>query len=175
MPEDTIWKGSSSQWINLGAFALLGASIPISITLHVWLRDKGVGPWIYFLVLAAALWALWKWALLRATEHHLTNERLLTTSGILTKVTNTLELYRVRDLKVVQPLFLRILGLQNIEIYTADASSSEVALRYVHTSLGLPDRIRQSVESCRQRKNVRVMDMVDGQPGDAASPDDAGA
>lgn len=172
MTEDTIWKGTSSQWKNCGAFALLIASVPVSIALHLWLKDKGVGLWIYLLVLVAALFALWKWAQLKTTVFQLTNERLITTSGILTKITNMLELYRVRDLKTVQPLWLRLLGLQNIEIYTADASSAEVNLEFVDASLNLPDRVRQSVEACRLRKNVRTMDIVDGKPGDATPDDD---
>jgi len=169
MAEDTIWKGTSSQWKNCGAFALLIVSVPASSALHLWLRDKGVGLWIYLLVLVAALWALWKWVQLKTTVFHLTNERLLTTSGILTKVTDTLELYRVRDLKTVQPLWLRMLGLQNVELYTSDASSAGVNLEFVPTSLDLPDRIRQCVEACRLRKNVRMMDVVDEHPGDASS------
>jgi uncharacterized membrane protein YdbT with pleckstrin-like domain len=172
MTEDTIWKGTSSQWKNCGAFALLIASIPVSITLHLWLKDKGVGPWIYLLVLVAALWALWKWAQLKTTVFQLTNERLITTSGIFTKVTNMLELYRVRDLKTVQPLWLRVLGLQNIEIYTSDASTAGVSLQFVRSSLNLQDRLRQCVEACRLRKNVRMMDVVEEHPGDAAEEAD---
>jgi len=169
MSEDTIWKGTSSQWKNWKAFALLVASVPASIALHLRLQEQGVGPWIYLFVLVAGLWALWKWALLRSTVFHLTNERLLTTSGILTKVTNTLELYRIRDLQVVQPLMLRLLGLQNIAIFTSDASTAEVPLRFVHASLNLPDRIRQCVEACRTKKNVRMMDVVGEQPGDVGT------
>jgi uncharacterized membrane protein YdbT with pleckstrin-like domain len=172
MNEDTIWKGTSSQWKNCGAFTLLIASVPVSVALHLWLRDKGVGLWIYLLVLVAALWALWKWAQLKTTVFQLTNERLITTSGIFTKVTNMLELYRVRDLKTVQPLWLRLLGLQNIEIYTSDASTAGVNLEYVQASLNLQDRLRQCVEACRLRKNVRTMDIVDGKPGDALIDDE---
>jgi uncharacterized membrane protein YdbT with pleckstrin-like domain len=167
MPEETIWKGTSSQWKNCGAFGVLIISIPVSVALHVWLRDKGVAPWIYLLVVFAALWALWQWAQLRTTVYHLTTERLLTVSGILTKVTDTLELYRVRDLKIVQPIIHRMLGLQNIEIYTTDASSAEVDLNYVPVSLNLADQIRKCVEACRTAKNVRMMDVVEEHPGDA--------
>jgi uncharacterized membrane protein YdbT with pleckstrin-like domain len=165
MPEETIWKGTSSPWKNFKAFALLAVSIPVSI----WLHGKGAGSWIYFLVLAAALWALWKWIQLKTTVFHLTTERLLTTSGILTKVTDALELYRVRDLKIIQPLSERLLGLQKIEVFTSDASSAEVDMDCVPVSLNLPDRIRKCVESCRTAKGARVMDVVEERPGDAAT------
>ena len=165
MPEETIWKGTSSQWKNWKAFTLLFVSIPVSVLL----RDH-VGSWIYFLVLAAALRALWKWMQVKTTIYHLTTERLLTSSGILTKVTNALELYRVRDLKIIQPLSQRLLGLHKIEIFTSDASSAEVDMDYVPVSLNLPDQIRKCVEACRSAKSVRVVDMVEERPGDAATP-----
>ena len=167
MPEETIWKGTSSQWKNCGAFALLVLSVPVAVALHVWLSDKGIVPWNYLLIVAAALWTLWKWVRLKTTVFHLTTERLLTSSGILTKVTDTLELYRVRDLKIVQPLTQRLLGLQNIDLFTSDASSAEVNLDYIPVSLDLGDKIRKCVEACRTAKNVRMMDVVEEHPGDA--------
>jgi len=167
MTEDTIWKGTCSPWKISGAFVFLILSIPASIVLQLWLEDKGVGLWPYLLIVVAALWLLWRWVELKTTVFHLTNERLLITSGILTKVTNTLELYRVRDLKVVQPLWLRMVGLQNIELYTADTSTEIVIIDYVRESLTLPDRLRQYVEACRAKKNVRVMDVIDDETGDA--------
>jgi uncharacterized membrane protein YdbT with pleckstrin-like domain len=169
MPEDTIWKGTSSQWENCAAFMWLILSVPLSVGLNLWLADKGVGLWIYGLVAIAALWALWRWVQTKTTTYHLTTERLLTTSGILTKVTDTLELYRVRDLKIVQPLTLRLLGLQNIEMFTADASTADIHLEYIPVRLNLADQIRKCVEACRMAKNVRVMDVVDDEPG-AAPP-----
>ncbi len=164
MPEETIWKGTSSQWKNWKAFTLLVVSVPVAVALH-----DVAGPWIFFLVLAAALRALWKWVQVKTAVYHLTSERLLTTSGILTKVTEALELYRVRDLKIIQTLTQRLLGLAKIEVFTSDASSAEVDIDYVPVSLNLPDRIRKCVEACRAAKNVRVVDMVEEHPGDAAA------
>lgn len=169
MPEETIWKGTSSPWKNCGAFTMLILSVPASVGLHVWLRGTGIAPWSYLLFVAAALWALWKWVQLKTTVFHLTTERLLTVSGLLTKVTDTLELYRVRDLKIVQPLTQRLLGLQNIDLFTSDASSAEVNLDFVPVNLNLGDKIRKCVEACRSAKNVRTMDVVEDHPGDAAA------
>ena len=61
----------------------------------------------------------------------------------------------------------RLLGLQNIQLFTSDASSAEVDLDYVPVSLNLGDQIRKCVEDCRSRKNVRMMDVVEEHPGDA--------
>ena len=166
MAEDTIWKGTSSQWENFKPFAFFVISIPASIGLHHWLGDKGVGVWIYALILLAGLWAFSRWLILKTTVYHLTSERLITSHGILTKVTDTLELYRVRDLQMVQPLFLRILGLQNIHIITTDSTSAELILDYMPTSANLGDQLRNCVEACRKAKRVSAMDVVSESPGD---------
>ncbi len=163
MAEDTIWKGTSSQWKNFKPFALFILSIPASIALSAWLE---VGPLAFGLVALAGLWACWRWLVLRTTEFHLTTERLLTSHGIFTKVTDTLELYRVRDLQVVQPLLQRMVGLQNIHIITSDSSNAELILDYMPAAAHLSEQLRNNVEACRKAKRVTAMDLVSEQPGD---------
>jgi uncharacterized membrane protein YdbT with pleckstrin-like domain len=171
MPDETIWKGTASQWKNCGPYFALAASVPLSVFLH-WRFGAHAGHSIflvYLIVLAAALWALWRWIRVKTTAYHLTTERLLTTTGILTKVTDTLELYRVRDMKTVQTLAQRMVGLQDILLCTADASTAEVCIDFVPVALNLSEQLRKAVETCRMKKNVRVMDVVDDLPGHDAS------
>ena len=85
----------------------------------------------------------------------LTTERLLVTRGILSKTTDTLELYRVRDIQVTQPLWLRLFGLHNVHLITADTSTPCVALDYMRVAAGLPDQLRTQVEANKMRKRVR--------------------
>ena len=47
----------------------------------------------------------------------LTTQRLKITSGVFTKVTETLELYRVKDIETRQPFFSRLVGIENVRIY----------------------------------------------------------
>src|SRR5204862_241536 len=58
----------------------------------------------------------------------LTNERLKMTEGIFSKVTETLELYRVKDIEVLQPFIYRIVGLENIKVNTSDLSAPVMLL-----------------------------------------------
>ncbi len=163
MAETTIWKGTSSHWKNFKSYALTALSLVGSVALH-FLQPATFGLWVFAIPAALALWAAWSWLLLRTTHYHLSSERLITTHGVLTKVTDTLELYRVRDMQIVQPVLLRIVGLHNIHVFTADASTSELFMTYIPASLGLGDALRKSVEECREAKRVRTMD-VSGEHG----------
>jgi uncharacterized membrane protein YdbT with pleckstrin-like domain len=89
----------------------------------------------------------------------LTNERLLTQSGVFNKTTETLELYRVRDLQVEEPFTLRLVGLQNIRLITTDSSTPQLVLPALPAGAALRDKFRQHIEECRVRKRVREIDI----------------
>ena len=138
MTEETIWRGTPSQKKNLGLYILC--------VLFCWL----IVP--IFIGLARYL----------QTKNHLfelTSERLKMTEGIFSKVTETLELYRVKDIEVLQPFIYRIVGLENIKVNTSDLSSPVVMLDGVHQSIGLADKMRNAVETVRMQKKVREIDI----------------
>jgi uncharacterized membrane protein YdbT with pleckstrin-like domain len=134
MPEETIWTGTSSQLKNWGAFLLCPLLVPIP-------------------------WALWKWLENRARTFRVTSERLLTTTGVLSKSTDSIELYRVKDIRMTQPFLLRLFGLENIELTTSDVSTPEVVIDFVPQSVKLGDILRQQVEACRTAKGTREVEL----------------
>jgi uncharacterized membrane protein YdbT with pleckstrin-like domain len=136
MSEENIWSGTSSQLKNFWAFVLCLLVIPIP-------------------------WTIYRWLVVKTTTYRLTSERLLTTRGIFSTVTDTLELYRVRDLEMTQTFWQRLFGLQNIVLLTADESSPRIVIDFIPSELGLSDKIRAAVEACRLAKRVRTVDMED--------------
>ena len=101
---------------------------------------------------------------MKSTTYRLTTERLITERGIFSKTTDTLELYRVRDMQVTQPFTQRLFGLHTIHLLTSDTSTPSVVLDSIPTSLGLPDLFRTQVEETRMRKRVRTVDVEDEPP-----------
>jgi membrane protein YdbS with pleckstrin-like domain len=138
MPEQTVWRGSSSQWKNLGVFILCGLFcwliVPIFIALSRYLQTKN-------------------------KIYELTTERLKITEGILNKVTDTLELYRVKDIETRQPFLYRMLGIENVQMNTSDTSSPFIFIEAIPSAVGLADKIRNQVEIIRQQKGVREIDV----------------
>jgi uncharacterized membrane protein YdbT with pleckstrin-like domain len=91
--------------------------------------------------------------------YELTTERLKTTEGVFSKATETLELYRVKDIEVRQPFIYRMCGLENIHVQTSDLSSPSILIDAIPVVLTLGDKMRNQVEAVRQLKRVREIDI----------------
>jgi uncharacterized membrane protein YdbT with pleckstrin-like domain len=137
-PEQPLWSGSPSQIVNLGAFIGWGLLCWLVIPLFI---------------------ILWRWLEVRAMRYELSTERLKIRHGVLNKKMDELELYRVRDYKFDQPFFLRMFGLGNIVLTTADKSNPVVTLRAISEGEQLREQIRNAVETCRVAKRVREVDL----------------
>ncbi|MGZ5025000.1 MAG: PH domain-containing protein, partial [Chthoniobacterales bacterium] len=87
------------------------------------------------------------------------SERLKTTEGVFSKTTDSLELYRVKDIEVVQPFWHRMLGVENIQITTSDVSSPLITIDAIPISVGFGDKFRNQVEIIRTQKRVREIDI----------------
>ena len=135
--ETPLWTGSPSHIVNLGRNILC--------VLLCWL----VVP--VFLM-------IWWYLEVRCTKYELTSQRLRLRTGVLNRKTEDLELYRVRDYRIEQPLFLRLFGLANIVLETSDRTHPTVTLRAVRDSESLTNTIRARVEQLRAARGVREFD-----------------
>ena len=136
--EEIVWRGTSSQWKNFGVYLLCG--------LFCWL-------------IVPVFFALAYYLQTRCKVFELTTQRLKITSGVFTKVIETLELYRVKDIETRQPFFFQLVGVENIQMNTSDASSPLVLIEAVPSSVGFADKLRNQVEIIRQQKRVREIDI----------------
>ena len=91
--------------------------------------------------------------------YELTSERLKMREGVFNKVTDTLELYRVKDIETRQPFVYRLCGIENVQLNTSDTSSPFVLIQAIPHRVGLGDKIRNQVEIIRQQKGVREIDV----------------
>jgi membrane protein YdbS with pleckstrin-like domain len=152
--EVKLWQGNSSQWIH---FWFYGLCVLLAVGIIV-LAVSTAGVAAVALIIPALMW-LWRWWLTKTTVYTLTNERLLVTRGIITRHQDNLELYRVRDYCVKQPILLRMLGLGNLELLTSDTMTPNVLISAVPDVEGVREKLRTSVEAARDRKRVRQMDV----------------
>lgn len=136
--EQIVWRGTSSQWKNFGVYLLCGLLcwllVPIGFAVVYYLKTK-------------------------CKVFELTTQRLKITSGVFSKITETLELYRVKDIETRQPFFSRMVGIENVQMTTTDASSPLVLIEGIPSSVGFADKLRNQVELIRQQKRVREIDI----------------
>lgn len=157
--ETTVWEGTPSQVLNLHVFISCAILAGACIGAAVLFRGRLVFPMPIVLAGAAAvpiIYAVARWLQIRSTQYRLTNERLLLRRGILSRQTDEVELYRVKDYLLREPLGLRIFGLSDLSLATTDDANPNVLLRAVPNGNNLRDQFRKHVEICRQKKHVQI-------------------
>jgi len=165
MPEQTVWHGTSSQWKNSGRYFLTAISAAVIIVIFMVLRHIGgpklsdFSPYILQLLLVPIFMALSRYLQTKNKIYELTSERLKTTEGVFSKKTDTLELYRVKDLKTHQSFLYRLVGIENVEMNTTDVSSPSVLIDAIPCAAALDDKVRNHVEAIRVQKGVREIDV----------------
>ena len=163
MAEETIWHGTSSQVKNASVFIFCGLCLLVLLVLFaiLWRNEstRDFSPYILTPAIVPIFIALARFLQTKNKVYELTSERLKITEGVFNKVTDTLELYRVKDLETRQPFWERAFGVENVQINTADVSTPFVLIEAVPKKIGLGDRIRNAVENVRMQKRVRELDI----------------
>ena len=165
MAEETVWRGSPSQYTNAGRY-LISIVFALVVLVGFLVATKATSPdlrrfspFILILLLAPIFMALMRYLQTKSRVYELTSERLKTTEGIFSRVTETLELYRVKDIETRQPFLHRMVGLENIQLNTSDASTPVVVIEAVPSNASLADKVRNAVEAVRTQKRVREIDI----------------
>ena len=165
MEEKTVWAGTSSQWTNLGTFVLSLLCFAALAAGFILLRAEIVKLGTVAIAVAVVITLaplsvmLYRWAILKAKRYEITTQRIKVTTGIFSKQTSVVELYRVKDYILKEPFFYRIFHLGSIEIITSDPSTHDVFIEAVPNGRKLFDEIRQHVEARRDVKGVREIDI----------------
>jgi uncharacterized membrane protein YdbT with pleckstrin-like domain len=150
--ETTFWKGSPSQWLNIGHF---GAALLLAVVISI----GGVFFPPAFIALIFPLgWIAWRYLVVRTQTFELTNERLRISEGVINQQIDEVELYRVKDILVVRKWWMRMTGLGTIHLDTSDRSMPQIDIHAIHDSLDLREALRKKVEAMRDKKRVREMD-----------------
>jgi uncharacterized membrane protein YdbT with pleckstrin-like domain len=165
MPEQPVWRGTSSQCKNVGGFVVWGIASIVIIWLSIILSRSAntgtawLGPLLLLLLLVPIVVLAGRVLATKSKTFELTNERLKITEGIFSKVTDTLELYRVKDIETRQPFSYRLMGVENVQLNTSDTSTPFVMIEAIPCKVRLADQVRDQVETIRQQKGVRELDI----------------
>ncbi len=134
-----MWEGSPSQVANAATFVICLITGVLVVPLF---------------------YALWKWLEVRCTHYELTTERLRVTYGVFTRRVEELELYRVKDTALVEPLLMRLFGFGCVEVTSSDPSTPRFVLTAIPGAETCRELIRTYVEVRRNRKHITEIDVA---------------
>lgn len=154
--EQIIWQGSQSQVLNIGTY--IGISLITIIILGLSLMFF---PLAAVIVIIPLVYLFIQFLLIKSNRYKVTTERIFFTTGIFSKKTEALELYRVRDLDMYEPFWQRMFKLGNVKLTTSDKTTPEFMLKAVPNPAELLNNIRKAVENRRDVKRVRGVEFLD--------------
>jgi uncharacterized membrane protein YdbT with pleckstrin-like domain len=160
--EQQLWKSSPSQWLNLGHYALallMAGGIVFGSLFFQPVLIALVIPLIYM---------LWRFLIVRCLSFELTSERLRISNGVINRTIDEVELYRVKDIVMVRPWWMRVTGLSTLKLHTSDRTMQQFDIPAMADGQVLREKLRGQVELQRDRKRVREMDF--DETGDGEFP-----
>ncbi|MCA9601214.1 MAG: PH domain-containing protein [Polyangiales bacterium] len=107
-------------------------------------------------VLTLGLGALYFWATSYALHLEITSQRIRVHRGILSRVTQNLELLRVDDIALEEPFGMRLVGTGVVRITSTDRDQHDIVLTGVPKPAALVEQLRRYNKLERQKSGVRV-------------------
>ena len=105
---------------------------------------------------------VWRWFENLASKYEVTEERLIIRKGIIAKSVDEIELYRVKDVRINFSIINQIAGIGTISISSSDETTrdGDLVIRDVERAQARREEMRRLVDTARQKRRVREVDMV---------------
>ncbi len=110
-------------------------------------------PGLVWLAASAAAFAVYRYLFIRRIVYTVTDEYLQISRGLFFRRVDTIELFRVKDYVLEQPLLLQILRLMDLQLITTDPLNPQVWLRGIPLS-GLVEQLRERVLATRRYNRI---------------------
>jgi membrane protein YdbS with pleckstrin-like domain/DNA-directed RNA polymerase subunit RPC12/RpoP len=106
--------------------------------------------------------------------YRLSTQRMFLIRGLISRKIEELELFRVRDIQVVQSFWQRILKFGRMTVFSTDASAPKFEMQGVASPLKVKDAIRVHFRTARLRERVRPTEFIADFDGDEMADKDPG-
>ena len=155
--EEFVWSGRPSQVTNLRGFIASGLLATVILVIAVLVDWR-----ISLSLLIPITSAIWRWLVVWCMKYELTTQRLKITKGVLSRSTNELELFRVKDISFDQSVFHRLFRLATVTLTTSDQSTPDVLIDSISAPKAkeLSEQIRTFTQTLRDQKRVREVDFT---------------
>ena len=121
------------------------------------MRDFLVTPtlWI-FTIITAGLYFIVVYLKRLYTRYTLTDQRLIKETGLLGKRIDEIELFRVKDTKISQGFFQRLVGVGDIQVISTDVSGN-FTMNYLPDAKNKREQLRSMSMKAREVKGIRTI------------------
>jgi membrane protein YdbS with pleckstrin-like domain len=156
--EKTLFNGHPALIYSIGQFVpflaiLILAGIAISVL--EWQNEPG---YIAYIILGAVLilvaMFLRLYMLSRGTHYIITTQRIKYERGILSKVQESLELFRIDHFELRRPFGARLLGHASLHLFSSDAELGNFAIYGIPNLPALADQLRDCQLRERSRRSL---------------------
>jgi len=135
---------SPNQFLNIGYLIMLLTLLYLDI------RPLAVVALIILIIKALNLYC---------TTWTIQQDNLIEKTGILNVSTEEVLLYRVKDIRLYEPLLYRLVGLSQLTIITSDYTNPSITLYGIKNGEKLMNIIRQLVANSRKVEGVKEIDI----------------
>jgi len=156
------FRSSTLGWL-IGTAAGLG-TILLGIAGVVLMAMDVAALGLYWLALpvVALVIAAVQWVQNLAATYEITQERLIIHRGIIFKSVDEIELYRIKDVRIDFSLLNQIAGIGRITVSSSDETTraGDLVIPEVQKAQERREQLRRLVDTARQKRQVREIDMV---------------
>lgn len=158
--ERTIQTFKPSSWISINAWiigivgGIVGSIIFLQVLVLSSLYIKNITEISNIItqyglfcspILIGLIYAIWQTLIIKSVVYTITTQRIIRRKGILSRSYTEIELLRVRDFTIDEPFGLRILGLGNLCVYSAEQQNPSMTLGAQPNIVNLRDTLRRLV------------------------------
>lgn len=156
-PENDLWKGGFSPKAMIGYWLLAAVVTVVAVVVGIVFSNAVV--WIVGIALAGTLWLAFALYLLYqrlGVDYQLTTQRLIQRTGILTRVTNRVEVIDIDDVQFTQNIVERFLGVGTIRILSSDISDPKLVMIGIDDVKNVADTIDNVRRDERRRRGLHI-------------------
>lgn len=132
-----------SQWLNIGYFLLTIGLTFVSMELA----------FISLIIL------IWKSLVLYFTKWSYTTDTILERVGVFNVTTDEIQFFRIKDLRLYQPLLYRIVGISRLILITSDKFKPVLVLNGIRNGKRKRDMLKALAISSRLEMGVKEFDV----------------
>ena len=153
--EKTLYNGHPVMIYSIGQFVPFLSVVvlaAVAISLLEWQNQPGYSAYIILgAVLLLAVMFVRLYTRSRGTHYIITTQRIKYERGLLSKVQESLELFRIDHFELRQPIGARLLGHASLHLFSSDAELGNFAIYGIPNLPALADQLRD----CQLRERTR--------------------